>query len=156
VATLEPRKGLDVLVRALVEPAAPDAAGRRWSGGWGSVDLETIATAAGLPVGRVRAVGRVDGPDLAALYDGASVLAVPSWAEGFGLRVLEGMLAGVPVVVSDDPALLETAGDAVTVVPRRNPLRWHGASPQRSAPTWRPVAAEPERSPGNERNERPR
>jgi glycosyltransferase involved in cell wall biosynthesis len=46
------------------------------------------------------------------------VLAVPSLAEGFGLGLLEAMAAGVPVVHTDVPALVEVAGGAGITVPR--------------------------------------
>jgi glycosyltransferase involved in cell wall biosynthesis len=46
------------------------------------------------------------------------VLAAPSRAEGFGLPVLEAMAAGVPVVVSDAPALTELV-DRAGLVARR-------------------------------------
>jgi glycosyltransferase involved in cell wall biosynthesis len=117
-ATLEPRKGLDVLLSALAVPGAPHlplvVAGPR---GWGDVDLPRLAAQVGLPASRVRAVGRVPDADLAALLHGASVLVVPSRAEGFGLPVLEGMAAGVPVVTSDAAALVEVGGGATAVVP---------------------------------------
>ena len=48
----------------------------------------------------------------AALLAAASVFVYPSGYEGFGLPLVEAMRAGAPVVVSRDPALLETAGDA--------------------------------------------
>jgi glycosyltransferase involved in cell wall biosynthesis len=56
--------------------------------------------------------GWVDKSELAELYRGASALVLPSRFEGFGLPVLEAMASGTPVVVSDDPALREVAGDA--------------------------------------------
>jgi len=56
--------------------------------------------------------GWLDTHRLAELYRGASVLLLPSRFEGFGLPVLEAMASGTPVVVSDDAALREVAGDA--------------------------------------------
>ncbi len=56
--------------------------------------------------------GVVDKDQLANLYRRAAVLVLPSRYEGFGLPVLEAMASGTPVVLSDDAALREVAGDA--------------------------------------------
>jgi len=64
---------------------------------------------------------------------------VPSLAEGFGLPLLEAMAAGVPVVHSDVPALIEVAGGAGVPVRRQDPaalaygLRTLLADPERTA-----------------------
>ena len=122
LATLEPRKGLDVALRALASPAAPGlpllVAGQP---GWGGVDLPAAAAAAGLPPERLRLLGRVDDADLAVLLDRATALVAPSRAEGFGLPVLEAMALGTPVVSSDVPALVEVGGGATRTVPVGDP-----------------------------------
>jgi alpha-1,3-rhamnosyl/mannosyltransferase len=56
--------------------------------------------------------GWVEKPALAELYRRAAALVLPSRHEGFGVPVLEAMASGTPVVVSDDAALREVAGDA--------------------------------------------
>jgi glycosyltransferase involved in cell wall biosynthesis len=117
VGTAEPRKGLDVLVEAMRHPG-PDGLDLVVVGppGWGDVRVDDLAAAAGIE-DRLVVVGRVGDDDLAALYDGARVLAMPSRAEGFGFPVVEALAFGVPVVVSDDPALLEVGSDSVFNVP---------------------------------------
>lgn len=117
LATLEPRKGLDVLVAALARlgPSAPPlvVAGQP---GWGGVDLDGAARAVGLAGGQVRALGRVADDELAVILRRASVLVAPSRAEGFGLPVVEAMALGTPVIASDIPVLAEVAGGAAVLV----------------------------------------
>lgn len=118
VSTLEPRKGLDVLLAAVARPAL---AGIHLvvvgPPGWGELNLTEAADRAGVAADQMHVTGFVDDADLAAILAGAGVLAVPSRAEGFGLPLLEGMAAGVPVVHSADPALVELADSAGLVVP---------------------------------------
>jgi glycosyltransferase involved in cell wall biosynthesis len=54
------------------------------------------------------------------LYQGASLLAIPSLWEGFGLPALEAMACGTPVVASDRGALPEVVGDAGVLVDPTN------------------------------------
>ena len=58
--------------------------------------------------------GFVDVPTLAGLYRRATALVLPSRYEGFGVPVVEAMASGTPVVLSEDPALREVAGDAAS------------------------------------------
>ena len=121
VGTLEPRKGLTALITALGLPGAPDlpllVVG---PDGWGDLNIAAVADEAGLPEGRVRALGFVSDSDLALLLSRASVFVYPSLAEGFGLPVLEAMSFGTPVVHSNAPALVEVGGDAGYVVERED------------------------------------
>jgi glycosyltransferase involved in cell wall biosynthesis len=122
LATLEPRKGLDVALAAL---ARPEACGLplvvAGPPGWGGVDVAAEAQRAGLPPQRVVALGRCTDAELAAVVRGALLLVQPSRAEGFGLPVVEAQAVGVPCVVTDVPALVEVAGGAALVVPTEDP-----------------------------------
>lgn len=117
VGTAEPRKGLDVLIRAMADPDLREyrlvVVGPT---GWGKVSVADLALRGGIE-DRVTVTGRISDEDVGAAYDGASVVALPSRAEGFGLPVLEAMSAGAPVVASDIPALAEVAGQAALLVP---------------------------------------
>nr|WP_225954120.1 glycosyltransferase family 1 protein [Kibdelosporangium phytohabitans] len=123
VGTIEPRKGLDVLVEAMARPAAPDLplviAGPP---GWGGMNLAGIAAESGLRPDRLRVLGKLTDSELAVVLHRASVLAAPSMAEGFGLPLLEAMAAGIPVVHSDAPALVEVAAGTGVLARRNDPV----------------------------------
>lgn len=63
--------------------------------------------------GQTLRLGFVPDADLVAIYNLATVHCQPSFAEGFGLAVLEALACGTPVAASRTPALLEIGGSAV-------------------------------------------
>lgn len=65
---------------------------------------------------RIIRLGFVPQEDLVSLYNTATVLAMPSLYEGFGLPVLEAMSCGCPVVTTKEGSLKEVAGDAAYFV----------------------------------------
>ena len=117
VGTLEPRKNLVNLVRAYrkaAEGGLAHALVLAGGKGWRTEELDRELALSG--PGTVVVTGRLDAPDLDAVYRGASAFAYVSTYEGFGLPVLEAMERGVPVVTSKTSSLPEVAGDAAVLV----------------------------------------
>ncbi len=114
----EPRKRLDLLLRAFAE-IAPDHAGLRVVARGNGDPAAALAARDSLPAalrGRVELRGAADG-DLAADYSAAWVTALPSRNEALGLVLAESLACGTPVVgtadggitdVIDDPAIGRT------------------------------------------------
>lgn len=111
VGTLEPRKNLITLLRAMAR--LPGAVRLVIVGavGWRDEALGDLARELGV-VERVTFAGRLSDEALDALYRRARLLVMPSLGEGFGLPVLEAMSRGTPVVCSSAGALPEVAADA--------------------------------------------
>ncbi len=111
VGTLEPRKNLITLLKAMQR--LPDDIRLTIAGadGWGESDVKQLAGDMNV-LDRVTFAGRVSDSELDALYRSARLLAMPSLHEGFGLPVLEAMARGTPVVCSNAGSLPEVAGDA--------------------------------------------
>lgn len=59
----------------------------------------------------VRELGRCNDAELAGWIRGARALLMPTFAEGFGLPVIEALQLGSPVIASDLPVFREIAGD---------------------------------------------
>lgn len=113
VGTVEPRKNLPGLLAAMAALDRPDLTlAVVGPAGWGD-GIEDAAAALAGPVARL---GHVPEGDLGPLYAGAAVVALPSFAEGFGLPVLEAMASGAPVVTSKGTATADVAGDAALLV----------------------------------------
>lgn len=118
VGTLEPRKNLLRLVRAmgrLREKGAPHVLVVAGKPGW-LAEPTLRALEQGTQKGYVRYLGHVPDHLLPHLYAAAEVVAYPSLYEGFGFPVLEGMACGIPVVASLAPGIREVAGDCCLLV----------------------------------------
>lgn len=118
IGNLEPRKNLIALIDAYC--ALPDrikdshslvlAGGKGW---------KTEATKRRLEEAQranedIRHIGFIDQEDRGALYQGATLFAMPSLYEGFGIPILEAMASGCPVIASDIPVLREVGKDCAT------------------------------------------
>ncbi len=110
VGTREPRKGLDTLLAAYrmlrdqVGDGCPElvVVGPQ---GWG--DDHAGGTAPG-----VRLAGYLPQTILPTVVAGSQALVLPSVDEGFGMPAVEALAAGVPVVTTDIPVLVEVTGPA--------------------------------------------
>jgi len=124
VGAQRPHKNHEVLVRSL--PALPAHVSLVIVGYPDPIfpqQLPELIAELGLQ-NRVRLVPDVADRWLPAVYSAASVFALPSLAEGFGIPVLEAMACGVPVVASDIPALAEVTRGAALRVPPRDLSGW--------------------------------
>jgi glycosyltransferase involved in cell wall biosynthesis len=119
VGTVEPRKGLDVLLESFGHIAHDHSTIELWLAGqtgWGEGPIES-AIATHPYRERIRRLGYVEDSALGTLYRGATVVAYPSRGEGFGLPVLEAMSCGALVVTSRETVMAEVAGDGAILVP---------------------------------------
>lgn len=119
VGTLEPRKNIDVLIRAYARLRAtrdlPHALALVGARGWDYQRLFELVARLGLRE-HVHFADYVRPAHLPLWYTGADLFAFPSVYEGFGLPVLEAMACGLPVVTTDSSSLRELAADAALVV----------------------------------------
>jgi len=119
VAQLTPRKGLyDFLALAKEHPDQTFV----WVGGfpYGSFSKDWI---------RIRRLKRRCGSnlifpgyvdDIVSAYSAADIFLMPSYAETFGLVILEALSCGLPVIARDIPEFREIFGDAVLYFSTRN------------------------------------
>lgn len=112
IGTIEPRKNLENLVRAFEILAVDDPhvtlmlVGQK---GWKSDDVYASIKSSRFR-NRIYEIGYLSEGELLKVMHHASCIAYPSFAEGFGLPVLEAMAAGVPVVTSAGSVMEEVAG----------------------------------------------
>jgi glycosyltransferase involved in cell wall biosynthesis len=119
VGTIEPRKNLVTLVKALDEILRTTTwrpqlviAGKV---GWLSDELFSYIQQSGVAE-HIRFIGYVSDQDLRALYSSCRMCVYPSLYEGFGLPPLEAMACGAPVITSRIPSIMETVGTAASLV----------------------------------------
>ncbi len=125
LATLEPRKNLDHLIRCFLkfirEQHINDLylvlAGAK---GWEYDHIFSAVKQAGSLKKRIIFTGRIPDEDLAVVYSNANSFYFMSEYEGFGLPPLEAMQCGVPVVTSDVSSLPEVVGDGGIMLPPRD------------------------------------
>ncbi|MEF3365950.1 glycosyltransferase family 1 protein [Methylocystis sp. 9N] len=114
VGTIEPRKGQRVALKAFENLWARGrdirliVVGRR---GW--FEEAVVAEMLAHPEfgRRIFWFDDADDAELAFLYDHAAALVFPSYAEGFGLPIVEAARRGRPVICSDIPVFREVGGD---------------------------------------------
>ncbi|MFT4520484.1 MAG: glycosyltransferase involved in cell wall biosynthesis [Halioglobus sp.] len=115
VATLEPRKGIGVLLDAWER--LPEELRRFFplvltgSAGWRNDSLRDQLESL-IAGGTVRHLGYVPSEVLPILYSGAAVFSYPSVYEGFGLPVLDAMSSAVPVICRAETSMSEFAEGA--------------------------------------------
>jgi glycosyltransferase involved in cell wall biosynthesis len=119
VGRLTAAKGLHILIDALAWAAPQEATLLVYGAGPEEQDFRRLAAARGV---QTRFCGPVDVADIPQVMAGLDLLVVPSlptpgWVEQFGRVAVEGMLAGVPVIVSDSGALPEVVGAGGVGVP---------------------------------------
>jgi glycosyltransferase involved in cell wall biosynthesis len=124
LATLEPRKNIDHLIRCFVRlvesgelPADIQLVLVGTSGWLTHKIVGEVAKNPAAVQSRLVFTGFVPDADLAPLYAGALAFVYPSLFEGFGLPPLEAMQCGLPVICSDTSSLPEVVGDAAIQVP---------------------------------------
>lgn len=129
LGTIEGRKNHILLLevwRKLVRTMGDDAPvliiiGQR---GWEAQAAVAILDDATELAGHVRELGQANDEEVAAWLAGARALLMPSFAEGFGIPVIEALQLGTPVVASELHVYREVVGDIPTYLEPRDTQAW--------------------------------
>lgn len=127
VGTLEPRKNLMGLLKAfhhLIMNYRCDhklvivgAKGWKYSPLFDFIQQNQLES-------KVIFTGFIEDEDLAAIYNGATLLTMPSIYEGFGIPILEAMNCGIPVIASDVSAIPEIVDKYGILLPPNEHELW--------------------------------
>ena len=115
VGRLEPRKNHISLINAYAQLDTDMPLVIIGQRHFGFQHIETRINELGLSE-RVLLLENIPDADLASFYRHASFFVYPTWAEGFGMPVIEAMASGVPVITSNTTSLPEIAGDAAILI----------------------------------------
>jgi glycosyltransferase involved in cell wall biosynthesis len=117
VNQIKPNKNLEGLIRAFAKASKKldleyqlVLVGRVRDNDYYSL-LSALVTDLGIKQ-KVIFTGHVPDEDLPKLYSAADLFIFPSFYEGFGIPAIEAMACGVPVILSNAPALPEVGGNA--------------------------------------------
>lgn len=114
---LAPRKGVDVLLRALPQVLREMEVKLVLAGSGNQQDYQQLAEALGIS-DKLRFLGRVPDDTLRLLFSSCDLFVLPSRLEGLGIVILEAMAAGKPVVatnVGGIPELIESGQNGILV-----------------------------------------
>lgn len=116
VGTIEPRKNVPGLVRAVsrLDPSVQLVLGGM--PGWGTDEVDAAIVACGMR-DRVVRLGYVHDDVVPALYRRAAAVAYPAFEEGFGLPALEALACGAALVTTSGSVMADLVGDAALLVP---------------------------------------
>lgn len=117
VGTVEPRKNLMQLIRSyhVIQRLIQEKIVIVGAKGWKYSPIFRLVEDLHL-TGTTIFTGYIDDSDLPAVYNGASVLVMPSFYEGYGLPLIEAMKCGVPVIGSNVSSIPEIIGEAGLLV----------------------------------------
>lgn len=113
VGSIEPRKNLRSLLKAMTMYRGPETLVVVGASGWHNEDIRKLMSRAG---SKVKVLGYVPFADLPALYSLATAFVYPSLYEGFGLPVVEAMGVGTPVITSRNSSLQEIGDQACVLL----------------------------------------
>jgi len=122
LARIDPKKGLDLLFRALAQLRRNGVAVTLTIAGSGEANyvatLKTLAAELGIAK-QIHWAGFADETRKQQLFGEADAFVLSSYSENFGIAPVEAMAAGLPVIITDQAAVSEamTAADAAIVIP---------------------------------------
>jgi glycosyltransferase involved in cell wall biosynthesis len=138
LATIEPKKNHMLLLNlwgrlatSMAQPPQLLVIGAR---GWGNDQVVDTLQRSRRLRGLVFWRKRMADADIGAALKGARALLAPSWVEGFGLPLAEGLASGVPAICSDIPAFREVGRGVPDYVDPLDPLGWMDAVLEYSRP----------------------
>ena len=119
LGTLEPRKGVDLLVAAFDRLAASDPEIELVLAGAPGWHADAIDQAVGTARhrDRIRRLGYLEESAVPALLRRARAVVYPSREEGFGLPALEALACGATVVTTSGSAMSKVTGEAAWLAP---------------------------------------